>query len=150
MRQGVASFSLLPAQGDEVLPRSRTVRRDVTSFPHEETRCRLVLPSTHAGRQGVALFSLLIIPSHFSPRLPARGEGSPSAKNRPGNRGRAGISLFSPFLLLPLLLSPSIDHRRSQSIADVRFRWYRPIADGPRTGPTRRYRTKRKTLLVTN
>ncbi|RWW46814.1 hypothetical protein BHE74_00047235, partial [Ensete ventricosum] len=54
-------------------------------------------------------------------------------RTREPRNSNARRNRFLP-LLLPLLLSPSIDRRRPKSTVDNRFRWYRPIVGSPRTG----------------
>ncbi|RRT44404.1 hypothetical protein B296_00055764 [Ensete ventricosum] len=90
------------------------MRRGIISFPSGETRRRLVLPS-----RSLLLFRLI------SPC----GEESLAGDGRIAwGTGEEQISpSFLPFLLLHLLLSPSIDHRQSKSIADDRNRL--PMAD---------------------
>ncbi|RWW03948.1 hypothetical protein GW17_00032859 [Ensete ventricosum] len=93
-------------------------------------RCRLVLPSPRTGRRGD------VVPFSFLASSPRAGRRKPTSEESPvgdGSHGEPGKIKYLPFLLLPLLLSPSIDHRRSKSTVDDRFQRYRPVASGSRT-----------------
>ncbi|RZR96905.1 hypothetical protein BHM03_00025997 [Ensete ventricosum] len=80
--------------------------------------------------------SLLLVHFSFLPSSPHAGRRKPTDEESPagdGSRGEPRKIKYLPFLLLPLLLSPSINHRRLKSTADGRFRRYHPVASGPRT-----------------